>query len=252
MALTMGLAAAGCGGHAAAPGMNNTSPATPPPPGSGSTTPSNAKVISDIQKLSGWQSCTACTGSPFAVFSMTQGVSSPSESGASSRFQLLSGTKPFGGALWFNFLGSHDGATHFLYDLEIYMDNPSAPQALEFNVTQSAGGSHYDFSTQCDLVGTRTWRVWDPTKKAWAASSAPCAQPAANTWTHLTWEFERDGSGKVIFSAVTMNGNRSVVNMTMPHTSAGGSGVDVAFQIDANQTATPVSVWLDKVSLTYW
>jgi hypothetical protein len=246
--------AAGCGGHAGTPmnAMNPAAPAPSPTASPGSTTPSNAKVFSDIQKQSGWQSCTACTGSPFAAFSMTQGVASPSQSGASTRFQLLSGTKPFGAALWFKFLGAVDSATHFNYDLYFYMDNPNAPQALEFNVTQSAGGSHYDFSTQCDLVGTRTWRVWDPTKKAWAASSAPCVQPAANTWNHLTWEFERDGSGHVIFSAVTMNGNRSVVNMTMPHTAESGSGVDVAFQIDANQTATPVSVWLDKVSLTYW
>ena len=101
-------------------------------------------------------------------------------------------------------------------------------------------------------MGTRTWRVWDPTKKAWAASSAPCVQPPPNTWNHLVWEFQRDGAGNVIFTAVTVNGNRSDVNITMPHTPDTQSGVDVAFQIDANQTATPVSVWLDKVSLTYW
>ena len=242
--------AAGCGGHGAGP-MSNTSP-TSPAPGGGSTTPSNAKVISDIQKLSGWQGCTTCTGSPFAVFSMTEGIGTPSLSGASARFQLLSGTQAFGGALWFKFLGSADSATHFLYDLEFYMDNPSGPQALEFNVSQSAGGSHYDFSTQCDLVGTRTWRVWDPIKGAWAGSSAPCVPPAANTWNHLVWEFQRDSLGNVIFSAVSINGNRSAVNMTMPHTADSQSGVDVAFQIDANQTATPVSVWLDKVNLTYW
>jgi len=255
VALFLIALAVGCGGHASTPALNNTSPASPSPspaPGGGGTAPSNAKVFSDIQKLKGWQGCTACTGSPFAAFSMTQGVASPSQSGASARFQLLSGTKPFGGALWFEFLGSADSATHFVYDLNFYMDNPSAPQALEFNVTQSAGGSHYDFSTQCDLVGTRTWRVWDPTKKAWAASSAPCVQPPPNTWNHLTWEFQRDASGNVIFSAVTLNGVRSAVNMTMPHTAQSGSGVDVAFQIDANQTATPVSVWLDRVSLTYW
>src|SRR5579859_408561 len=242
--------AGGCGGHAAAPGMNNTNPMSPSAPGS--TTPSNAKVFPDIQKMTGWQSCTACTGSPFAAFSMTEGVNSPSLSGASARFQLLSGTQPFGGALWFKFLGSQDSATHFIYDLQFYMDNPAAPQALEFNVSQSAGGSHYNFSTRCDLVGTRTWRVWDPIKNSWTGSSAPCVQPAANTWNHLSWEFQRDSSGNVIFAAVTMNGNRSVVNMTMPHTPDSQSGVDVAFQIDANQTATPVSVWLDKVSLTYW
>jgi hypothetical protein len=252
IALVLSITLAGCGGHAAAPAMNATDPAAPPPPGSGSTTPSNAKVFPDIQKQGGWQGCTACTGSPFAAFSMAQGVASPSQSGASARFQLLQGTRPFGGALWFKFLGSADSATHFVYDLYFYMDNPSGPQALEFNVTQSAGGNHYDFSTQCDLVGARAWRVWDPTKKEWAATSAPCVQPPPNTWNHLIWEVERNRAGQVVFDAVTLNGNRSVVNVTMPHTVQGGSGVDVAFQLDANQTATPFSVWLDKINLTYW
>ena len=251
IALLLSIAlAAGCGGHADAPAVTTASPADPPPPGS--TTPSNAKVFSDVQKLPGWESCTACTGSAFAAFSMTQGVAAPSQSGASARFQMLPGTKPFGGALWFKRLGSVDSATHFVYDLYFYMENPSGPQAVEFNVTQSAGGSHYDFSTQCDLIDTRTWRVWDPVKKEWAGTSASCVQPPPNTWNHLVWEFERNSSGQVVFSAVTLNGNRSAVNVTMPHTADKRSGVDVAFQLDANQTATPFSVWLDKINLTYW
>jgi hypothetical protein len=254
IALAMAFAAPGCGGHATAAmnAMNPAAPAPSPAPSPSSTIPSSAKVFPDIQKLSGWQGCTTCTGSPLAVFSMTQGVSSPSLSGASARFQLLSGTQPFGGALWFEFLGSVDSATHFVYDLFFYMDNPNGAQALEFNVSQSAGGSHYNFSTQCDMVGARAWRVWDPTTNAWAATSAPCVPPAANTWNHLVWELQRDASGNVIFTAVTLNGNRSVVNKTMPHTPDNQSGVDVAFQIDATQTATPVSVWLDKINLTYW
>ena len=245
------LLIAGCGGgHSTAPAIN--SPAAPPAPSPGSATP-NAKVIPDIQKLGGWQTCSAaCANTPPAVFSLTQGVATPSQSGASARFQLLPGTKPFGGALWFKFLGAANAATHFVYDLYFYMDNPSAPQALEFNVSQSAGGSHYDFSTQCDLVGQRVWRVWDPVKKSWSASAVPCVQPPPNTWNHLVWEFERNSPGGVVFTAVTLNGNRGVVNMTMPHTPDSQSGVDVAFQLDANQTATPVSVWLDKVTLSYW
>jgi hypothetical protein len=244
---------AGCGGHASAPAMSPAAPVAPPAPGPGSATPSNATQIPDIQKLGGWQHCTAaCTNTPTAVFSLAQGIASPSQSGASARFQLLPGTRPFGGALWFKNLGTANNATHFVYDLSFYMDNPSAPQALEFNVSQSAGGSHYDFSTQCDLVGQRVWRVWDPVKKSWAASSVPCVQPPPNTWNHLVWEFERSSSGQVVFSAVTLNGNRGEVNMIMPHTADAQSGIDIAFQADANQTATPFSVWLDKITLTYW
>jgi hypothetical protein len=183
---------------------------------------------------------------------MTQGIASPSLSGNSARFQLLAGTEPYSGALWFNHLGSFDSATHFIYDLSFYVDNPSASQALEFGVGQSVNGSRYRFYTQCLLVPQQVWRVWNPTLNAWVASSAPCATPAANSWNHLIWEFERDSAGNVIFTAVTLNGNRSLVNLSMPHDSDNTSGLDVSFQPDADVNATPYSVWLDNVTLTFW
>jgi hypothetical protein len=246
-------ALAGCGGHA-------TPTATPTPPISGNSNPgsqpsgvpANATTIPDIQKLTGWESCTACTGSAFARFSMNRGVTSPSLSGASAQFALLSGTHPFGGALWFNFLTSNAGATHLVLDLYFYEHNPSAPQALEFNVSQSTGGSRYDFATQCDLVNQRAWLVWSPTKGAWVSTDVPCVQPPPDTWNHLIWEFERNISGQAMFKAVTLNGNRSEVNMGMAHTKAGGTGIDFGFQLDANRTATPFPVWLDKINVTYW
>ncbi len=86
----------------------------------------------------------------------------------------------------------------------------------------------------------------------WVASAVTCTQPAANTWNHLVWEFERQSGGNVIFTAVTVNGKRSVVNLSMPHTADSNSGLDIAYQSDANGSGTPYSVWLDKVSVTYW
>lgn len=183
---------------------------------------------------------------------MAQNISSPSLSGASQQFQLLSGTQPFGAALWFLYLGSFDSATHFVYDLNFYVDNPSASQALEFGLSQSTGGNRYNFYTQCLFAGQNVWRVWDPAAGGWKASSVGCAEPAPKTWNHLTWEFERDSSGNVIFTAVTVNGNRQVVNMTMTHSADSSSGLDPSFQPDANDSATPYSVWLDKISVTYW
>jgi hypothetical protein len=250
------VALAGCGGQAVSSSTMAVAPTPSPGPGpSPSPTPANpsAKTIPDIQKLSGWQTCSAsCAGTPAAVFSMAQGIATPSLSGASAKFQLLAGTQPFGGVLWFKFLGAQNSATHFVYDLNFYVDDPAAAQALEFNVTQSAGGARYNFSTQCDLAGGHSWRVWDPVGFKWVASAVSCAQPAAKTWNHLIWEFERDSGGNVIFLAVTVNGSRGVVNMRMPHTADSSSGVDIAFQLDANTSATPFSAWLDKVNLTFW
>ncbi|HEY2497284.1 MAG TPA: hypothetical protein VGK24_09465 [Candidatus Angelobacter sp.] len=260
---------AGCGGQSATPSSAPTvaatnpapspspnptpgaSPSPSPTPGSGA--PSNAQVIPDIQKLTGWQTCVlSCAGAPAAVFSMTEGIASPSLGGSSARFSLLSGTKPFGAVLWFKALGAHNSATHFLFDLNFYVDNPAAVQALEFYVTQSTGGSRYDFATQCDLAGAHAWRMWDNVGKKWVGSPAVCPEPAAKTWNHATFEFERQTGGNVIFTAVTVNGNRSVVNLSMQHTPDSNSGLDIAYQSDSNGAGAPYSVWLDKVSVTYW
>lgn len=232
-----------CGSHMTPSNASSSAPATSNP---------NSITISDIEKLGGWENCTTCTGGPLAVYSMTQGITNPSLTGSSARFQLLSGTQSFGGALWFKYLGSHDPATHFVYDLSFLVDNPAAAQALEFNVAQSSGGHRYSFATQCDLGVSHAWRVWDPGGQRWVASTVPCPQPAANAWNHLVWEFERDASGNTVFTAVTLNGNRGVVNLSMGRTADSRSGVDIGFQLDADRAATPYSVWLDKINLTYW
>jgi len=250
---------AGCGGSmasspsATANGANPApSPGASPSPTPGNT-PSSAQVIPDIQKLTGWQTCVlSCAGAPAAVFSMTQGIASPSLSGSSDRFSLLTGTSSFGAVMWFKALGAHNSATHFLFDLNFYVDNPGAAQALEFYVTQSAGGARYNFGTQCDLAGGHAWRMWDNIGKKWVASAATCPTPAAKTWNHLVFEFQRQTGGNLMFTAVTLNGQRSVVNLSMQHTADSNSGLDVAYQSDGNGSGTPYSVWLDKVSLTYW
>ena len=248
------LLLAGCGGQilSAPPAVPAPTPGAAAPAPADPSIPASAITIRDIQKLGGWQSCTACTGSAFARYSMTEGITDPSLSGASARFSMLAGTQPYGGVLWFKFLTIDSNATHFVYDLYFYTDNPSAPQALEFNVSQSTGGNRYSFATQCDLTVQRAWLVWNPSDNQWVPSGVPCVQPPPDTWNHLIWEFERKTSGQVVFNAVTLNGNRSELDLAMAHTPDSSNGIDVAFQLDANHIATPYSVWLDRINLSYW
>ena len=220
--------------------------------GSAPGIPANAKVISDIQKMTNWENCTDCTNGAFAAYTMTQGVSSPSLTGASAQFTLLNGTAPWGQALWWKYLTRDDTATHFVYDLYFYLDNPKAAQGLEFSVSQSVGGNRYEFATQCAMTSEGTWRVWDPIKQAWAGSSVSCPVPSANAWHHLTWEFERNSANQLVFDAVTLDGNRGVVNMVEAHQSDSSNGLDVSMQMDAKDGPILYSVWLDKISVTYW
>lgn len=249
-------ALAGCGGRmtdpasvakpVAASSVSGTATA------SATSLPATAQIIQGIQNLSGWQTCFgSCTVTPMANFSLTQHIATPSVSGSSAKYSLLAGTKPWGAALWFKTLGAHNNATHFLFDLYYYVDNPAAAQALEFYVTQNANGARYNIGAQCDVAG-HSWRMWDNTGHRWVGSPAICPTPAAKTWNHVIFEFQRQPGGNEIFTAVTLNGKRSLVNLSMQHTPSSNSGLDIAYQSDSNHVGAPYSVWLDKVNLTYW
>ena len=77
-------------------------------------------VKSQIQRMSGWQSCVACAGinaaGPGASI-YTANTSSPSLSGLSRVFSLASGS-PYADALWWKQLGAANGATNLRYDLD--------------------------------------------------------------------------------------------------------------------------------------
>ncbi len=219
-----------------------------------SSIPSNATTISDIQKLPSWDSCSSsCAGEAGtdAVYSMQSGITSPSLSGSAIQFNISGGT-PWGAVLWWKQLGGNDAVTHFVYEMSYYLTNPPAAQALEFNVNQNAGGWRYEYSTQCDIRGSKLWRIWDHTQMQWIATNAPCPTPQANAWNRLSWEFARTADHKVVWVAVTLNGQRSEVNQSFDAYPASDSGLNVAFQMDSDGGPTPWSVWVDNISLTQW
>src|SRR5579864_6564599 len=88
-------------------------------------------TYSNINNLSGWQSCGSCAGSggtgPNTPRSLTLHISSPSLDGNSARFSIAP-TQAFANALWWKQLGG-TSATNFIYDFQIYIKNPSASQA---------------------------------------------------------------------------------------------------------------------------
>lgn len=212
------------------------------------------KLFSDIEQLTGWESCDVCSGpggdGAVTPHLMTQAIGSPSLDGKSAEF-FLGGTSPYASALWWKQLGADDSVKNFVYDLYFYMKNPSVAQALEFDVNQTLNGSMYIFGTECNLKGTKTWRVYDYVDK-WVDTGIPCAVPTAYTWYHLVWEFARTSDGKMRFIAVTLNGKKSYVeqyHVPRPKTTR---ELNVAFQMDGNSTMTDYNVWLDKVTLKVW
>src|SRR5437763_1741801 len=143
---TPGASSGSTGGSSA----GSTTPTNPPAPPPVPATPAQ------IQTQPGWDNCDVCAGAagngPNTAHAMVEGVSSPSLSGAAARFDI--GGTPWGAALFWRELGSHDEAQNLKYDLDFYLDSISSGQALEFDVNQTTGGSKYIFGTECYFRGS--------------------------------------------------------------------------------------------------
>ena len=207
----------------------------------------------NLQK-SKWSSCSVCAGTngagSSAPYSQALYISSPSLTGTSSKFSL-GGTNNYSNALWWKQVGANSSAHNFKYDLYFYLKNPSAAQALEFDVNQSVGGHKYIFGTECDIKGSGTWKVWSKAY-GWRSTGIGCHQPTAYKWHHLTWQFQRTSGGNVKFVSVTLDGSTHYVNRTYAPKSSSVKELNVAFQMDGNKYQTDYQVWLDKVKLTAW
>jgi hypothetical protein len=216
--------------------------------------PSTAFTYSDIDQLTGWQSCTTCAGiggtGPVASFSMVQNQASPSLDGRSVKFSL-GGSTPYSDALWWKQLGAVNTASNFKYDLYFYLTNPAAAQSLEFDSNQANGSRRWIFGTQCNVRNGGVWDVWGNANGNWLSTGIPCTAPAAFVWHHLTWEFKRT-STQVVFIGFTYDGVTHYVNRTYTAAASGVNELNVAFQMDGDFRQDPYSVWLDKVSLTRW
>lgn len=222
--------------------------------GGGGSAPGNAKKYSNINQMSGWDSCDTCAGAggsgPKATHTLSQNISSPSLDGKAAQF-YLKGSKAYSAALWWKQLGADSSVSNFEYDLYYYLKTPSAAQALEFDVNQSISGKKYIFGTQCDIKGHHDWDVYDAAAHKWVETGIACTLPTAYAWNHLTLEFQRI-NGEVKFLSVTLNGKKSYINKAYGPASTSASELNVAIQLDADGNNTPYYEWADKVTLSAW
>ncbi len=223
--------------------------------GTSSSTASTSSYTK-IDQMSGWESCDSCAGSggtgPSTIYSLLQYIVSPSLDGKSAKF-FLGGSTPYSQALWWKHLTAQPGAHHFLYDLYFYITNPSAPQALEFDVNQSANGHHFIFGTQCDIRKTKQWDVWNDIDKVFVPTGIACSAPSAYKWHHLILEFYRSSTdNRTHFVAVTLDGTKHYISKSYATCSTSASSLSTAFQMDGNYLQTDYTTWLDKIKLTYW
>jgi hypothetical protein len=262
---------AACAGVSSGPGSNSKSspPADPP-------SQPNTQAFSNLQRNAGWAGyallpssyaiCSTCAATgPQVTWSMTQGISSPSLSGSSARFDIGGQTK-YADVLWNNHLignfssqGLPD-ANHalvptlhnFTYDVYFYGTDLEASQALEFDINQFLDNQGYIWGHECRIAGGHEWDTWDNLNKNWVPSGVAC-NPTESAWNHLTIQVQRTADNQLLFQSITLNGQTSVLNISrQPGSAPGWYGITVNYQQDGNYLQQAYSVWLDKLTFTYW
>lgn len=232
------------------------------------TSQQQTTTISSIQDMAGWQSCGAlfpsgsgrdgqicAAGYGTPQSNLTQNVSSPAMDGKSAQFSMggpwQNCTSPpaYCNILYFNPVAGGDDVSHFTYDLYFYVDNPNAPQALEFDINQTYGGNRWVWGSECNFNGSKKWDIWDDVN-GWTPTIYDCKPFPANTWIHLVWNVERVGNQVHYISLTVGDQTYNVDTYFSNQPDWTLEEIDVAFQMDGNYEEEPYNVWLDEVNLT--
>jgi major membrane immunogen (membrane-anchored lipoprotein) len=231
--------------------------------------------FSNLQQMSGWTGyallpplyaiCDSCKPSgPQTTWSMTQGVSSPSLSGNSARMDI-GGQTVYSDGLWNNHLigdfssrGLPDtdrsivpAAHNFTYDVYFYANDISVSQALEFDINQFVNGQSFIWGHECRIMGGHEWDIWDNPGQKWHATGIPC-NPVSNSWNHLVIQAQRTSDNHLLFKSITLNGQTATLNYYESPTPTNWYGITINYQQDGNYKQQPYSIWLDKLTFTYW
>jgi len=215
-------------------------------------------ALGKIEDLPGWQWCSqllngsvCAAGLGDAVSWMAPWQTTPSLDGGAAEF-FIGGSTGYSNALWWKSIGGGNKVSHFQYDFWIYVNDPTLPQSLEFDMNQSFGGHRWVFGTQCDFKDSGKWDLWDSVSGKWQPSAVPCNQFAAKTWTHVVWNFQRVGTS-VYYSSLQLNGVTIPVNVFWGYqANYPDDDINVAFQMDGDYQQDPYNVWLDKVTVRAW
>jgi len=231
-------------------------------------------VLANLQASGGWTGygeyppaydiCTSCGSG--VIYSMQQGLSSPSLSGQATQFNL-GGNTPYADVLWTNPLIGNTSAHglfdsnhtivpnlhNFTYDAYFYGSDLQVAQAIEMDVSAYFNGLSFIWGTQCRVAGGNEWDVWDNINAKWVPSGISC-HPNNNAWNHVALVFQRTSDNWLYFKSITLNGQTSYVNRYYQPSTAPGSwyGVTVNFQTDGNYQQAPYQVLLDKFNFVYW
>jgi hypothetical protein len=235
----------------------------------------HAGTFANLHQQSGWTGyallppfyniCPSCVPSgPQAKWGMTQNLSSPALSGKSTRMDV-GGQTVYSDVLWNNHLigdfssqGLPDtdrsiipNVHNFTYDVYFYATDISASQALEFDINQFVNGQSFIWGHECRIAGGNEWDIWDNPGQQWHPTGIPC-NPVNNSWNHLVIHAQRTSDNHLLFQSISLNGQIGTLNYYETPTPTTWYGITINYQQDGNYKEQPYSIWLDKVTFTYW
>jgi hypothetical protein len=222
--------------------------------------PTSAITVSEIQTLSTWNGVydTGTNGSAVGSSTITD---TPSLSGKAREFDMEF-TKN-GGERFYDSFATDRTATHFLYDVQVYVKSPSTDVAnieMDMNETMSNGDTVI-FGFQCD-----GWNnTWDytmnsgtPTKTQahWVQSDQACNPRdwTTDTWHHVQVLYSRDDSGNVTYQSVWLDGKEQDIGVTVPSAFSLGWSASLLtnFQIDGHGATGSAVIYIDHLSVSRW
>ncbi len=216
-------------------------------------------VLDNVEDTRNWLTCGNCgnngaTG-PTANYSFTPGIASPSEDGSSTQFSIAA-TVPYTNAYFYQEhtpVTTQLNALTYEFDLYIPQGMETAPQAIEFECQQILNGWVYNFGWQALYVGGSIWRIFDYGAKVWDPTPIAFTGFTPGTWHHILAEYHNDITTHTVFhDALTVDGVRYPVNITHNAFNSGANNQFTnAIQLDSNSTATPYSIYVDKMRITY-
>jgi hypothetical protein len=223
--------------------------------------PATIKAANSIQTLPSW-SWNNDPATPGAATGSSAIVASPSLSGAARRY--TANFLNLGGEIFHTSFGADPNSTHFVYDAQVMITNPSAIANVEMDMNQViANGNTVIYGVQCDgFSGT-----WDYTVNAgttlvpidiWVHSNVACPRPSTwtpNTWHHIQISYSRDSVGNVTYQSAILDGVESdFVGATGNSAFKLGwaSTLLTNFQLDGLGIGGSTTAYVDNLTIYRW
>jgi hypothetical protein len=229
------------------------------PPTTTTRIPSNAIASGDLNASTRWQ-WNHDPGTPgTSQGSTVYPVAGLSSDNVAREFYMTYSAR--GGEIYHVSFATDKVATHFVYDANVYVADPSQLANLEMDMNDvTADGKTIILGTQCSTYS----KSWEYTLAAsghphWHASNIPCdpMKWSANTWHHIQIASHRDNSGNATYDWVGVDGQYTdFQNATGPDALSLGWAIGdllINFQIDgSSKTSGSNTLYTDKLIVYRW